>query len=231
MEHVEQVGVGGPDEQDRQRHHDERNLFLDLVLAARERLHLSYVGKDRKDNAKLPPSVVLSELIDALVPALCDKGSTKDQKESIRRALVIEHPLQAFSEVYFQGERERSFRKTFAQALQERARNLVAVSAKQQEESSSGQFFKHDQGDGEGGGEENSQLEQELDRQAFGRCAPFFEGLGHQELEPEWLTVQLSQLILFIQNPVRFFLTQRLGLELPWVEREWPETEDFFYDG
>jgi len=40
---------------DRQRHHDERNLFLDLVLAARERLHLSYVGKDRKDNAKLPP--------------------------------------------------------------------------------------------------------------------------------------------------------------------------------
>ena len=213
---------------DRQRNHDERNLFLDLVLSARERLHLSYVGKDRKDNAPIPPSVVLTELIDALVPALCEPNSSADQKEQVRSALITEHALQAFSEVYFEnkgsGKQHFSFRKNFAVALKERAQNM-ALRAHQEEDRAllyaSGGF------EGEGEGEEANQIEQEWDRLSFGLSAPFYDSMMQEALEPEWRDVSVSQLILFFQNPVKYYLNQRLGLELPWVEREWPDTEDF----
>ena len=39
---------------DRQRPLDERNLFLDLLLAARRRLYLSYTGRSVRDNSPLP---------------------------------------------------------------------------------------------------------------------------------------------------------------------------------
>ena len=55
---------------DRQRRHDERNLFLDLLLAARACVHLSYTGRSVRDNAVLPPSVLVAELLDVLQPAV-----------------------------------------------------------------------------------------------------------------------------------------------------------------
>lgn len=68
---------------DRQRSLDERNAFLDLVLAARRRLYLSYTGRSVRDNAPLPPSVVLAELLDAL--------------DAVRDRIVVRHPLQPFA--------------------------------------------------------------------------------------------------------------------------------------
>jgi len=216
---------------DRQRNHDERNLFLDLVLSARERLHLSYVGKDRKDNAPIPPSVVLTELIDALVPALCEPNSSADQKEQIRSALITEHALQAFSEVYFEnkdsGKQHFSFRKNFARALQQRAQNVALRAHEEEERALFYASLVDGDAEGEGEGEESNQIEQEWDRLSFGLSAPFYDSMMQEALEPEWRDVSLSQLILFFQNPVRYYLNQRLGLALPWVEREWPDTEDF----
>ncbi|MFG5408180.1 hypothetical protein ABXN37_08730 [Piscinibacter sakaiensis] len=54
---------------DRQRRQDERNTFLDLLLAARERLILSHSGRSARDNAPRPPSVLVGELFDVLLPA------------------------------------------------------------------------------------------------------------------------------------------------------------------
>lgn len=54
---------------DRQRRDDDRNLFLDHVMGARERLYLSYTGRDLRDNARLQPSIVVAELLDYLVDA------------------------------------------------------------------------------------------------------------------------------------------------------------------
>jgi len=56
--------VRDPRRGDRQRRVDERNVFLDLVLAARERLYLSYTGKSVRDNSPIPPSVLIAELLD-----------------------------------------------------------------------------------------------------------------------------------------------------------------------
>ncbi len=57
---------------DRQRRIDERNVFLDLLLAARERLYLSYAGRSVRDNAPLPPSVLVAELLDYAVAAVAN---------------------------------------------------------------------------------------------------------------------------------------------------------------
>ena len=214
---------------DRQRQHDERNLFLDLILSARENLHLSYVGKDRRDNSVLPPSVLLAELLDAIIPALCSPHASKEEKEKIRQTLTVEHPLQAFSELYFEHTKKSSsmisFRKRFAQALTLRA---IHTSQRVQQEQDKKIFDGSlSDMDIDAEGEVLSGAEQELDRLAFGVSAPFYDSLMREPLEPEWRSVSLDQLIRFIQNPVRFYLTQRLGIELPHIEKVWPETEDF----
>ena len=51
---------------DRYPSQEERNLFLDVLLSAREVLHLSYTGRSQRDDSVLPPSVVLEELGDVL---------------------------------------------------------------------------------------------------------------------------------------------------------------------
>ncbi len=82
---------------DRQRRVDERNLFLDLILAARERLIITWTGRSQRDNSPLPPAVPVAELIDFLLAAT---GAP-------RQRLVLEHPLQPFSLAYF-SDAERS---------------------------------------------------------------------------------------------------------------------------
>ena len=39
---------------------DDRQLFLEALLSARDRLLITYVGQSIRDNAELPPSVVVS---------------------------------------------------------------------------------------------------------------------------------------------------------------------------
>lgn len=45
---------------------EDRGAFLDVLVAARDRLLITYPGKDPQENTPRPPSVVVSELIDAL---------------------------------------------------------------------------------------------------------------------------------------------------------------------
>ena len=70
----------------------DRALFLEALLAAREVFYLSYVGQSLRDNEPLPPSVLVSELLDYIVESF-DREIDK---------LVIKHPLQAFSPRNFQ---------------------------------------------------------------------------------------------------------------------------------
>jgi exodeoxyribonuclease V gamma subunit len=79
---------------DRNRRDDDKYLFLEALLSARQRLYISYVGQGVCDNAAMPPSVLVSELIDAL-----QRGYGIDPGE-----LVVRHRLQAFSPRYFSPE-------------------------------------------------------------------------------------------------------------------------------
>lgn len=80
-----------PSRGDRSRRNDDKYLFLEALMSAREKLYISYVGKDIQDNSPLTPSVMVSELIDYAQHAY---GLTEE-------GLVRQHPLQAFSEDYF----------------------------------------------------------------------------------------------------------------------------------
>jgi len=80
---------------DRSLRNDDRYLFLEAILSARDKLHISYVGQDIRDNSSRPPSVLVSELLDCI-----EEGFEFPQGE-IRARLVIKHPLQAFSPAYF----------------------------------------------------------------------------------------------------------------------------------
>ncbi len=79
---------------DRSPREEDRYLFLEALLSARERLFVSYVGRGIQDNGVRPPSVVLGELFDAV--------STSFSVD--RDRLVVEHPLQPFSPRYFRGD-------------------------------------------------------------------------------------------------------------------------------
>jgi exodeoxyribonuclease V gamma subunit len=80
---------------DRTPRDDDRYLFLEALLAARQRVLITYVGQSISDNTPLPPSAVISELLDAL-EATFDAGA-----DGMRARVVVRHPLQPFSPRYF----------------------------------------------------------------------------------------------------------------------------------
>ncbi|GLU32532.1 exodeoxyribonuclease V subunit gamma [Trinickia caryophylli] len=89
---------------DRQRRADERNLFLDLLLAARDRFFVAYTGRSIRDNAPLPPAALVDELLDHLARAAAGPGAAPSQVDAARRAFIVEHPLQPFSSAYFEAQ-------------------------------------------------------------------------------------------------------------------------------
>lgn len=92
---------------DRQRRLDDRNLFLDLLLAARERLWLYYTGRGIRDNAPRPPSVLVTELLEHLLDTIA--GDDPHARAAARDRLVLEHPLQPFARRYFDGSDPRLY--------------------------------------------------------------------------------------------------------------------------
>ncbi len=76
---------------DRSRRSDDRYQFLEAILSARESLYVSYVGQSIRSNDKLPPSVVVSEMLEVIKFYGID-------------GLTEHHPLQGFSEKYFSGD-------------------------------------------------------------------------------------------------------------------------------
>jgi exodeoxyribonuclease V gamma subunit len=87
---------------DRQRRDDERNLFLDLMLAARDRLLIAYTGRSIRDNAVLPPAALIDELLDYLAEAVAGKHASPDELSEARAQFVFEHPLQPYAPEYFE---------------------------------------------------------------------------------------------------------------------------------
>jgi len=84
-----------PEPFDPSRRNEDRYLFLEALLSARDCLLISYVGQSIRDNSPSPPSVLVSELLDALDEGFDFGGG------SAASSLVRLHPLQPFSAAYF----------------------------------------------------------------------------------------------------------------------------------
>ena len=86
---------------DRSRREDDRYLFLEALLSARESLYISWIGRDVRDNTEQPPSVLVAQLRDHIQQGW--KAVDGDGKALLSR-LTTEHPLQPFSPAYFAGD-------------------------------------------------------------------------------------------------------------------------------
>ncbi|MFZ5775419.1 MAG: exodeoxyribonuclease V subunit gamma [Thermodesulfobacteriota bacterium] len=116
---------------DRESRHDDRYLFLEALLAARERLLIFYQGASQRDGKPMPPSVVVDELLDCLAETLALPDAAEDAEErgkQLRARLVTRHPLQPFSCRYFDGSDPRlfSFSDHCARAAAKRATGMRA---------------------------------------------------------------------------------------------------------
>lgn len=95
---------------DRDVRSDDRYLFLETLMSARDALHLSYVAFDAVSGTARNPAAPLAELMAALPPG----DMVGDRTET--PAWRVDHPLQAFDARYFDGGDPRlfSYRSEFA---------------------------------------------------------------------------------------------------------------------
>jgi exodeoxyribonuclease V gamma subunit len=83
---------------DRSARQSDRYLFLETLLSAREKLHLSYCGQSSFSGDLCPPSVVLGEVLDLLQAA--DPVSPEEPPPG---PFVVRHRLHGHNRDYFQG--------------------------------------------------------------------------------------------------------------------------------
>ncbi|HYD50725.1 MAG TPA: exodeoxyribonuclease V subunit gamma [Terriglobales bacterium] len=107
---------------DRSSRDDDRYLFLEALLSARERLIVTYVGQSIRDNTEIPPSVVVSELLDTIAATAAaspppprnaatqltlfdasPQAPKPARPQAPSAAAPLKHPLQPFSPRYFGG--------------------------------------------------------------------------------------------------------------------------------
>jgi exodeoxyribonuclease V gamma subunit len=67
---------------DRSKKQTDKLLFLETLLAARDKIYLSFIGQSIKDNTEIPPSIVLDTLMD------------------YTKIKAVKHPLHGFSAKY-----------------------------------------------------------------------------------------------------------------------------------
>ena len=89
-----------PQPGDRSVRDDDRYLFLEALLSTRKVFYVSYIGQSIKDNSALPPSVLVSELLDYL-----NRAFEMPHRKLAKEFLVTRHRLHPFNTDYFSGRR------------------------------------------------------------------------------------------------------------------------------
>jgi exodeoxyribonuclease V gamma subunit len=90
---------------DRDVRSDDRYLFLETLMSARERLHLSYIGEGVKDGKPRNPAPPLAELLAVLDSA----AGLQPDDTAADRPWLLRHPLQPFDSRYFDADDTRLF--------------------------------------------------------------------------------------------------------------------------
>lgn len=195
---------------DRSPREEDRSLFLESILSARDCLVVSWTGRSVQTNEALPPAVPVGELTDTLLqgyrlvgalegdPVPDDpEGALHDEDSAVaalRGALLTEHPLQPFSpRAYTPDPRRQSFEPLYLAA----ARSMLGMRRP------APPF-----------------VERPLPAPAAAAASPGVEA-GAAESGPRVLA--LDDLAAFLVEPVKWLLNRRLGV---WLREESLSLED-----
>ncbi len=110
---------------DRDARTEDRQMLLDALLAATDRLIVTYTGNDERTNALRPPAVPVGELLDVV-----ERTVRVDGGGDARAQVVVRHPLQPFDPRNFEPGlvvRERAW--SFDRVALDGARALVGPRA------------------------------------------------------------------------------------------------------
>lgn len=110
---------------DRDARTEDRQMLLDALLAASDRLIVTYTGNDERTNAPRPPAVPVGELLDVV-----DRTVRVADGAPARAQVVVRHPLQPFDPRNFEPGRvvrERAW--SFDRVALDGARAIVAPRA------------------------------------------------------------------------------------------------------
>lgn len=112
-----------PQSGDRSLRREDRYLFLEALVSARDNLLITYVGQNQRDGSQAPPSVLVSELLD------CIARGFRVEQGSILDHVVCRHHLQAFHPAYFADNSPLfSYSNTNATALAARVQGTIPSS-------------------------------------------------------------------------------------------------------
>jgi exodeoxyribonuclease V gamma subunit len=211
---------------DRHRAQDDRGVFLDAVLSARERLLIAYNGKSPRDNKPLPPSLLVSQLLDELAQACVPATADSDALSQARKRFVIEHPLQAFSPRYFDKSDDClfSYAQEYASAL-----NTAAVASGTQ---SGLEPTTQDSDELPGEDEVASDIPDDDDLIPDDQPRFFKQSITLSEDQQDLAkNINLDRLQRFFRNPSQHWIQQSLGADVPGDEDENSDVEPLLLDG
>ncbi len=81
---------------DRNVKENDKHLFLETILSAKEYLYISYVGMSVKDNSHIPASTLVDEFLNYI-------KSIANSPSDVTKQLVTQHPLHSYSKQYNSG--------------------------------------------------------------------------------------------------------------------------------
>ncbi|EDQ00427.1 exodeoxyribonuclease V, gamma subunit [Shewanella benthica KT99] len=207
------VAQFGPRKGDRSRRLDDRYLFLEAILSAREQLYISYIGHSERDNSERIPSMLVSELVeycqlcylpesfksehfkpkdlepDALTQESADEPDIPAIEKAIHQQLLIEQPLQPFDE-----------RLYLSQAPEDAADHRL-------KQSYSAQWCPSQTGEDDGVKQAKRFIDAGLKITQAIDVSQLTDVLDDNELE-------VSALIRFFRNPAQYFFNRTLKVDL-----------------
>jgi exodeoxyribonuclease V gamma subunit len=198
---------------DRSRRLDDRYLFLEALLSAREQLYFSYQGFSQKDNSLLAPSILLSELMEYCQQGFCMSGElgleVEHTEKNLLAHLTIKHKLQPFDQVYFEIKTE--VKSEVKGELKD------DINPKQNKPESYLSFNKKQQAIAE-------QLQQPSQALMF-NVDPLTQSLEQST------QLELEAMIAFFQNPAKAFFMQRWQTRFYPLGQQSSNEEPFSFDG
>ncbi len=203
----DRVASGPSRRGDRDPRREDRFAFLEALLAARRCFLVTYTGRSLRDDAPVPPSVVVDELEDYLLRRFPDRDAPP---------VKTRHPLQPFSPRYFSasGQASEDAPPPEGGADAPARRGLFSYS----------EGMRRAAAVMTGGGEDGETPARLAGGAAQAPAAP--AGPGDDPAR----RVDLARLIAFSANPVRFFLRERAGARLEVDDVALDEDEPFELD-